>query len=267
MLSIGEFSKICGVSTKTLRYYDETGLLKPTEINPESGYRYYAISQLKTMLFINRLKAYHFSLEDIRDLLLDDPTEERLGAALQRKQEDIRDMLAEYGYILQKMQGDITNIERGIPVMSYLDHIEVQLAETQPMNILSIRKVTSTGEHSTFFPQLFATIAKENLTPMGPPMTIYHDPEFKPEASDTEFAVPVKEAVKGTRELPGMLCAKSIHRGPYEELTAAYAGLQAWIEKEGYAVVDAPFEVYLTDYTKLPQEQMVTEVYFPVKKK
>ena len=43
MLSIGEFSKICQVSAKTLRYYDEIGLLRPEEINPENGYRYYRV--------------------------------------------------------------------------------------------------------------------------------------------------------------------------------------------------------------------------------
>ena len=47
MLSIGEFSNICKVSTKTLRYYAEIGLLEPSEVNPENGYRYYAIEQLE----------------------------------------------------------------------------------------------------------------------------------------------------------------------------------------------------------------------------
>ncbi|AOY05855.1 hypothetical protein BKN48_11280 [Bacillus subtilis] len=37
MLSIGEFSKICKVSTKTLRYHDEIGLIHPEDINPEIG--------------------------------------------------------------------------------------------------------------------------------------------------------------------------------------------------------------------------------------
>ena len=40
MLSIGEFSKICKVSTKTLRYYDEIGLINPSKINQENGYGY-----------------------------------------------------------------------------------------------------------------------------------------------------------------------------------------------------------------------------------
>ncbi len=63
MLSIGEFSSICKVSAKTLRYYAEIGLIHPEEIDPENGYRYYSISQLETMLFINRLKSYRFSLD------------------------------------------------------------------------------------------------------------------------------------------------------------------------------------------------------------
>ena len=62
MLSIGEFSNICQVSTKTLRYYAEIGLILPDEINPENGYRYYSIEQLKRMLFINRLKSYRMSV-------------------------------------------------------------------------------------------------------------------------------------------------------------------------------------------------------------
>lgn len=72
MLSIGEFSNICQVSTKALRYYDEIGLLKPSEINPENGYRYYSIDQLERMLFINRLKSYSFSLEEIKEFLAAD---------------------------------------------------------------------------------------------------------------------------------------------------------------------------------------------------
>lgn len=41
MLTIGEFSNICKVSTKTLRYYAEIGLILPEEINSENGYQYY----------------------------------------------------------------------------------------------------------------------------------------------------------------------------------------------------------------------------------
>ena len=71
MLSIGEFSKICKVSTKTLRYYDEIGLINPSKINQENGYRYYSIEQLETMLFVNRLKQYNFSLEEKEKIIIE----------------------------------------------------------------------------------------------------------------------------------------------------------------------------------------------------
>ena len=50
MFKIGDFSKISRVPVKTLRYYDELGLLKPVEVDPFSGYRYYAADQLPPAL-------------------------------------------------------------------------------------------------------------------------------------------------------------------------------------------------------------------------
>lgn len=44
-LSIGEVSKIKGVSVKSLRYYDKIGVLTPAYINPDTGYRYYTTQQ------------------------------------------------------------------------------------------------------------------------------------------------------------------------------------------------------------------------------
>ena len=41
MLTIGQMSKVCGVSVKTLRHYDKIGLLKPQRIDEINGYRYY----------------------------------------------------------------------------------------------------------------------------------------------------------------------------------------------------------------------------------
>lgn len=49
MLSIGEFSKICQVSVKTLHHYDKLGLLVPAQVDVETGYRYYEAAQLDRM--------------------------------------------------------------------------------------------------------------------------------------------------------------------------------------------------------------------------
>lgn len=69
MLTIGEFSRISRVSTKTLRYYDQIGLIKPEYVGRDSGYRYYETRQLRDMLLISRLKQYQLSLPEIAAIL------------------------------------------------------------------------------------------------------------------------------------------------------------------------------------------------------
>jgi DNA-binding transcriptional MerR regulator/effector-binding domain-containing protein len=274
LLSIGEFSKICEVSTKTLRYYDEIGLMTPDEINLENGYRYYSIKQLKKMLLINRLKSYHFSLEEIKAILEleEDQSKEKLCAILNRKKRAIQEKLNALEYTLNQMSHDISNLEKDIPMMSYLDDIGVQLVEIKPMNILSIRQMMSNDDYAlgygTYFNRLYEKIATEKLTLLGKPMTIYHSPEYNPAGNDTEFAIPIRETVEGTRDLPVGLCAKSVLKGSYSELTSVYAKLREWIENEGYELVKSPYEVYVTDPNQATVlEDLVTEVYFPIKKK
>ena len=274
LLSIGEFSKTCGVSTKTLRYYAEIGLIHPDEINPENGYRYYSIMQLKKMLLINRLKSYSFSLEEIKNILEweEDQAEEKLRSALNRKRREVQEKIDAFAYALNQMNRDISNLEKGMPMMAHLDHIEVQLVETGPMNILSMRQMLSSDDYAAgygmYFSGLYAKIVTEKLTLLGAPMTIYHSPEYNPAGNDTEFAIPVAEAVKGTRDFPGGLCAKSVLHGSYSELTSVYARLREWIENEGYELIKSPYEVYITDPNQAAvPEDIVTEVYFPVKKK
>jgi DNA-binding transcriptional MerR regulator len=274
LLSIGEFSKICGVSTKTLRYYDEIGLIHPEEINSENGYRYYSIRQLKTLLFINRLKSYHFSLEEIKEILQleEDQLEERLYSALHIKRKGIQEKLTALEYSLQQMSADILKLEQGIPLMSYLDDIEVQLVETKPMNILYMRQMMSSVDYAqgygNYFSMLYEKIATQQLTLLGMPMTIYHSPEYNPVGNDTEFAIPIGEAIQEARALSGGLCAKSVLKGSYSELTSVYAKLREWVENEGYQLVKSPYEVYVTDPSGATvNEDYVTEVYFPVKKR
>ena len=48
VFSIGEFSKITGLTIKTLRFYHEQGLLTPTTVDEETGYRYYAEAKIES---------------------------------------------------------------------------------------------------------------------------------------------------------------------------------------------------------------------------
>ena len=111
MLTIGEFSNICRVSTKTLRYYAEIGLILPDEINPENGYRYYSIEQLEKMLLINRLKDYCFSLEEIKSILdSEERMDEVLFTALNKKKKEIAVKVQKFENTLHQIDSDILNM-------------------------------------------------------------------------------------------------------------------------------------------------------------
>lgn len=72
MYTIGQFALILKLSTRTLRHYDEIGLLKPQNINEENNYRYYGREQLGLGKSIVKLKEYGLSLEEIREILIKD---------------------------------------------------------------------------------------------------------------------------------------------------------------------------------------------------
>lgn len=111
MLTIGEFSRICSVSKKTLRHYDEVGLLRPEHI-ADNGYRYYESSQLRTMLLISRLKSYGFSLAEI-GAVLESPAPELLAEKLAEKQQLLQDNLQQTQHVLRQIAQDI---EFAVPV-------------------------------------------------------------------------------------------------------------------------------------------------------
>lgn len=272
MLSIGEFSNICKVSTKTLRYYAEIGLILPNEINNENGYRYYSIEKLETMLFIKRLKSYNFSLEEIKTILKSEELkEEKLYSYLIKKQREIHKQIKELNNTLEQINHDITNIKQGISIMSYMKELDVKFVEVPSMNIIYIRKMVQEHEfekeYKNCFGKIFNKIKDNKLTITSPPMVLFHSSEYTPFGLDTEFAIPVKEYVTGSRYFNPGLCLKTVVKGSYSDLSSVYARQLEYAEKEGYKGKDALFEVYVTDPSKVESEsELITEVYYPIKK-
>ena len=218
MLSIGEFSKICQVSTKTLRYYAEIGLILPNEINYENGYRYYSIEQLETMLFIKRLKSYNFSLEQIKVILqAEEFKDEKLYLSLIEKRKEIDKQVQELNMTLEQLNNDILNLKQGKSIMSYMENFDVKLVEIPNMNILYIRKMVQQYEfpleYANCFGELLKHIEDNKLTMTSPPMVLFHSDEYSPFGLDTEFAIPIKECVKGTRDFNPGLCLKTVLNG------------------------------------------------------
>src|SRR5919198_348901 len=69
LLPIGRFSRLCGLTVKALRHYDDIHLLRPARVDESTGYRYYSVEQLAEAGAIARLRELDVPLEECRTIL------------------------------------------------------------------------------------------------------------------------------------------------------------------------------------------------------
>ncbi len=273
MLSIGEFSNICKVSTKTLRYYAKIGLLFPTEVNPENGYRYYSIGQLQKMLLINRLKSYGLSLDEIKTVIDDyDNQDEKLYLLLNQTSAKLEQQIIDSQTTLSKLNNDIAIIKDGKSIMSYLDNIEVQVVDVERMYLVSVRKHVPQHElpqeYSKCYAEILKIINQYKLTIVKQPMVLFHSAEFSSLGIDIEFAIPVKEASSNTREFNPGQCLKTILYGSYSNISSVYTKQREYAELNNFESSDAVYEIYVTDPSDtINESELVTEIYYPIRVK
>jgi protein phosphatase len=67
-MTIGDFAREAGLTPKALRLYDEMGLIVPADVDPDSGYRYYAAAQLERARLVARLRLVGMPLARIRQV-------------------------------------------------------------------------------------------------------------------------------------------------------------------------------------------------------
>src|SRR5688500_7606838 len=105
--SIGEFSRITGLSVKTLRFYHEEGLLAPSSVDSATGYRFYDATKIEKARVIMRLRGMEFSIEDIKAVIgaCEDEADilnylERQKNALQQRMKEDRDIVRSISQII-----------------------------------------------------------------------------------------------------------------------------------------------------------------------
>ena len=112
MYKIGELSKLCSISVKTLRYYDAEGLLTPDEIDKFTGYRYYSASKLEDCYRIIALKELGFSLDEIRVQLTTNDSE-KITAALSAKHSELQALIETTQTQLRRIESIKNNLTQG----------------------------------------------------------------------------------------------------------------------------------------------------------
>ena len=112
MKSISQVAKLTGVSIRTLQYYDEIGLLKPSKLTA-AGYRMYDDNALQILQQILFFKELGFPLKEIKEIL-EKPDFDRIAAFKKQKELFLlkRDRLDRLIQLLERL-------EKGEPCMSF----------------------------------------------------------------------------------------------------------------------------------------------------
>ncbi len=269
MYQIGLFSKINHITTKTLRHYDEIGLLKPDHVDYITGYRYYTSEQLPRLHQILSLKQLGLSLNEIKEIL-----ENPLSAEvfLKLKERELEKHIEKELHRLHEVRTWMNYI-RGDKNMNYAPIVK----ELPRVNVASMRStIASYGAYFDIVPKMGEEMNRQGALVQENPaycFTIYHDGEYKEKDIDVEICEAVREVYENSEMVQYKIISKVktaacvLHKGPYSKIREAYIFIFTWIMENGYEVDGNPRESYIDGiWNKENETEWLTELQVPVKR-
>lgn len=110
-LIIGQMAELNRISEQTLRLYDKLGLLKPSSVNKENGYRFYSIKQCARLDMIQHMKSMGMTLKNIKKLL-DKKDVSLIKSILLQKSEGIDNEIKELKFQKRALEKTIESYDR-----------------------------------------------------------------------------------------------------------------------------------------------------------
>lgn len=269
MFKIGEFSKLSRVPTKTLRYYDEIGLLRPDRVDAFTGYRYYTLEQLRRANTILVLRDLDFSLAEIATMLDEALTPEQMRGMLRMKQAEIARRVAAEQARLARVEARLRQLED-----ETMPDYEIVIKQMEPAQALVVRDVIADYQHmGMLYAEVMEAVQSHGLTPTGPMFGIYYDDGYKETDVDVEVGIPVSGGSLPAggrariRTLDGQAqVASLLRKGPFNDFSPAYQALMTWIKTGGYEITGHAREIFLRGPGEVQdQNECLVEIQYPVR--
>jgi DNA-binding transcriptional MerR regulator len=269
MFTIGEFSKISGIPVRTLRFYHEKGLLVPSAVDVETGYRSYDERNVEVARVIVALRNLEFSLEEIAEILAGATDDSDILAHLERQRVSVANRLQHYRDVLQHID-QIIHEQREAREELKMSKNGYEIQE-QRMESIIVAGMRMTGRYEEIGDGLGKLYRRIGRYAAGKPLCLYYDCEYREEDANFEPCVPLKKTIHvdgvAVRELAGGRFVTLIHVGPYQELGRSYARVLKYAKDRGYEVSLPTREVYLKGpgmiFRGNPRKYL-TEIQLPV---
>jgi DNA-binding transcriptional MerR regulator len=273
MFRIGEFSKIAQVPGSVLRYYDQIGLLKPTHIDPWTGYRYYSASQLPQLHRILALKDLGLTLDQITRLIDDEVSYEEIHGMLALRKAQVEQTVQEELARLKQIEARLQFIET--PNQPAFD---VVLKSIPSQRYLSMREVLPNVDAALKIMQELVRVlppcVDDNM--LGYFTTVVHSETLESNQLDIELGAILFNSAgltgvsAGARTLTVSTLAAvdamatSVQVGGFENNCRTYGAIGLWVEENGYTITGPGREVLIKPPRTNQLDEIVTEIQFPV---
>ena len=245
MFSIGQFSRITGLTIKTIRLYHEKGILLPRKVDQATGYRYFDDHNVEQARAVAYLRHLEFPLSDIKEILDRFEEDADVLAFLEKQGKAIRAKMEQLNRIALSLE-EIIKTEKEAKAMLDDSIFEVGEKNLTDIQVAGLRWKGRYSETGKAFQQL-GKLAGRHVS--GKPMNLYFDAEYKEEDADVETCFPVRNmkpsGALSVHVLPGGRCVYLVHKGPYGNLGRSYARLMAYIEEREYKSLLPSREIYL----------------------
>jgi DNA-binding transcriptional MerR regulator len=243
MYNIGEFSRITGLTVKTLRFYHEEDLLEPASVDAHTGYRHYAASQIEAARAISYLRELEFPVAEIRKLLRSDDA--GVLEAMEQQRAVLEERIKRCRTASRSLERFIRE-EREARAMANQSEFHVEEKVLSPMLVAGVRMRGHYGDSAKGFAKVARSFGRDIC---GKAMMLHYDTEYKEDDADFEACMPVRRrkdvADVSVRELPGGRCVALVHKGPYDQLFRSYARILDYVRAKGYRAVSPSREVYI----------------------
>lgn len=253
MYRIGEFARLSQVPIRTLRYYDQIGLLVPAQVS-RSRYRGYSAEQLAELNRILALKDLGLSLGEIRALCRDAASASDLAALLQRKHAELGERIAADRRRLARLAAGLAALQGDRAPLP-----EIAIRASAPCWIASLRAALRCHDDcEQLHDELARSLPDRRVAQQRG--AIWH--ACAPGEIDCEAfqIIPGPIAVAGrarVRMLPARQVAALVYRDDTDYLPA-YRALRSWLADSGLVVAGAKRELFLRG------RYAATEIQFPV---
>ena len=270
LYTIGEVSKICNIPTKTLRYYDQIGVLSPDVVSKENSYRYYSEKTLIQVAVVKYYKQMGFKLEEMQGFVegkgsyfIDQHFRHKIEELKNREQEIVMSRIAvsDWYDLLEEArmvrQNDVHDIGiKYLPGATYCwqeqpfdyDYI-ASIINIEWVNYLDSVENQITGAVILNYPSY-----KDKMNGLSKTVRIMQKPLRSCKAESNVIT------------LENRMVIAVYHIGGYETLDKEYERIEKWAAERGYECAEECYERYVVDYwtTRNPDE-FVTEIIIPVK--